>query len=65
MPPADHCWECPEDPLLEVVLGLGRDPDQEQVGRLGLLGECLPGKAVEGHHHLGKALSLGDFGLAG
>ena len=66
---------------MAVVLGLGRDPDrvqvgclgwlgehfpdQEQVGRLGWLGEHLPGKVVEGHHRLGKALSLGGFGLAG
>ena len=48
-----------------VALGLGQDPDQEQVGCLGLLGERLPEKEVEGHHRLGKALSLGGFGLAG
>ena len=65
VPLADHCWKCLGDPLLEVVLDLGRDPDQEQVGRLGLLGERLPGKVVEGHHRLGKALSQRGFGLAG
>ena len=30
--PVDHERGCQEDPL-PVVLGLGQDPDQEQVGR--------------------------------
>ena len=65
MPPADHEEGCLEDPLPVVALGRGQDPDPEQVGRRGLLGERLPEKEVEGHHRLGKALSLGGFGLAG
>ena len=63
-PPVDQEQGCPGDPQL-VVLDPGQDPDQEQVGRRGLLGERLPEEEVEGHHCLGKAVSLGGFGLAG
>ena len=48
-----------------VALGRGQDPDQEQVGRRGLLGERLPEEEGEGHHRLGKVGGLGGFGLAG
>ena len=65
VPQADHCSNCQEDLLLVGALGPGWDPGRAQVGHLGWLGERLPGKAVEGHHRPGKALSLGGFELAG
>ena len=65
MPLADPVQGCLEDPLPVVVLGLGQDPDQEQVGRRGLLGERLPEEEGEDHHRLGKVGGLGVFELAG
>ena len=49
LPPVDHEPGCPGDPLL-VVWDLGQDPDREQVGRLDLPEEHLPGKEEEDHH---------------
>ena len=65
VPPADQYLDYQEDLLLGVALGPGQDPDPEQVGHLDGLGERLPGKVVEGHHRLGKALSQGVLGWLG
>ena len=63
-PPADPEEGCLEDPLPVVALDLEQDLDQEQVGRLGLLGECLPKEEEEGHLRLEKVGGLGVFALA-
>ena len=64
VPPADQDSDCQEDLLLGVALDPVQDPDPGQVGHQDWLGEHLPGKVVEGHHRLGKAISQGGFGLA-
>ena len=62
LPPVDHEQGCQGDPLL-VVLDLGQDPDPEQVGRRGLLGERPPEEEGGDHRRREKGEGLGFFGL--
>ena len=57
LPPVDHEQGCQGDPLL-VVLDPGQDPDQEQVGRRGLLGGRLPEEEGEDQRRREKGEGL-------
>ena len=63
VPPADHEEGCLEDPLPVVALGRGQDPDPEQVGRRGLLGERPPEEEGGDHRRREKGEGLGGFEL--
>ena len=45
-----------------MVWDLGQDPDREQVGRLDLPEEHLPGEEEEDHHRQEKGEGLGVLG---